>query len=1201
MALLVVAVMLGGGLLLLLQGPLDVSRFAPAIAESVNREIAPLRFSMAGVELGPGDESGGFGIRLRDVRLHDETGTLVAKAPLAKLEVSPWALLTASFAPSSIELLRPAFRLVYTESSGLTLGAAAIEAEPRPVPQAGVPAGPATPAPDEPVDAPSNVVLAQRVAEALSSARRGEAASSYLQSIGLRDVRVLLVVDGVRSDWRLPKVDIALEHRQKRSAIRGEAVIQSGAQAFGVSFSAEESEKQQLVSLFLAVDGLVPRSLKPALPEFGAVALLGMPASGELRVDLSSSGELMAAEGTLDLGKGPLALGSAGVEPVVIDGGELRVRYDRAEGRFAILPSTFRTGDSKGTLAGFAVPRKAGGTLNLWDFSLSVTDAVLADQARRLGPLAIETWEARGAFVPQSGFLYLEDMHLAAAGGTVELADMRFSDALGVKGTGIITGIPTDAFKLLWPHVLAPNARAWALANINGGGVKRARFALALSPADLAAEAVAGEWAEEALTADLEASDIAITYAGRMPPLAAKSATLELRGSRLIARVPAGAVGLVDNRTVGLRDATFTIPNMLAGAPTGTARFKASTSVDGLLDVLDLEPIGYARQTGLKPGEVRGAVDGDFTITLPLINDLAFSDLTIAASGKLTELQSKGSFGPLAVQGGTVNVEMTEKLLDAKGDLIVNGVLSELQWVRLFGGKDEQQPPLRLSAKLDATDRDQLGLPVNHMVRGEVPTTLLISRDSDGASRYSVQADLTDAELVFDTLGWRKPGGQRALLEFALQPEDDGRTALEGFKVYGDAIAIDGTIWLDRDNQLSGFEFPRLALDPASSITLVGRRRDDGVLAVTAEGAQFDGKAFFKSLFSAGQLTSEPLPAPARGSLPLDVTARIGTVLGNGGQSLRDFTLTMRRRDGKLAALDARGTLSSGGGLTARLDGETGGVRRLVAETGDAGAAFKLVGVYDSIDGGQALLKVDLDGRGNAEKTGILGVTNFQLVSDEVVSQVLIRADEPKADAPKRYTRIKTPFAKMRMPFSVGYGQLVLHESYAKGPVISASIRGRADFANRTVDVSGTYTPLAGLNCFFSDLLPPLELLLSGRQGECLFGVPFKVSGAIRDPKVIVNPGGAILPGVFRQIMDFDAPSSKIENRAGASGGTAAAVSGSDTFSGAGGVAASIGEAIGPMTGDPAPAAPPLPERRSKKKKKSAAVTDEGWQTETRQ
>ncbi len=111
------------------------------------------------------------------------------------------------------------------------------------------------------------------------------------------------------------------------------------------------------------------------------------------------------------------------------------------------------------------------------------------------------------------------------------------------------------------------------------------------------------------------------------------------------------------------------------------------------------------------------------------------------------------------------------------------------------------------------------------------------------------------------------------------------------------------------------------------------------------------------------------------------------------------------------------------------------GARRLLVDSSDAGQVMKLVNFYPNMQGGRMRLEVDLDGTGPAEKTGTLWVDDFKVLGDPIVSEVVSSADQgrPAIDGRRHVTREVFEFDKMRAPFSVGYGQFVLEESYLEG------------------------------------------------------------------------------------------------------------------------------------------------------------------------
>src|SRR5690606_28955345 len=131
--------------------------------------------------------------------------------------------------------------------------------------------------------------------------------------------------------------------------------------------------------------------------------------------------------------------------------------------------------------------------------------------------------------------------------------------------------------------------------------------------------------------------------------------------------------------------------------------------------------------------------------------------------------------GNIDVAGGTLDVNVTEQSVEAKGETSINGVPTELAWQRIFRMPDDRQPPIRVSARLDAAARNQLGMKINHLVLGPTPVTLEIARLGDGVPpSMSVQADLTGAQLLFGGLGWTKPVGHAATVRLDIVTQPDG-------------------------------------------------------------------------------------------------------------------------------------------------------------------------------------------------------------------------------------------------------------------------------------------------------------------------------------------------------------------------------------------------------------------------------------------
>jgi hypothetical protein len=271
----------------------------------------------------------------------------------------------------------------------------------------------------------------------------------------------------------------------------------------------------------------------------------------------------------------------------------------------------------------------------------------------------------------------------------------------------------------------------------------------------------------------------------------------------------------------------------------------------------------------------------------------------------------------------------------------------------------------------------------------------------------------------------------------------------------------------------------------------------------------------------------------------------VGTVVGYSDTTLRNVKMLLQKRANKLTWLDARGVLEGGKPFAAEVRQEPGQSRRLRAEAMDAGQLFKLVGFYPNAVGGAVNLEVNLDGQGPAERTGTLWVRDFVVLGDPIISEVLQNADGTPSGQRRTVMREQFDFEIMRVPFSVGHGQFVMHNSVINGQLVSASMRGTVDFRAQTLNVDGTYVGMSGL-MRAPAAIPLFGPLLTGPRGEGIFGITFAIQGSMARPQVIVNPLSLLTPGIIREIwttedprvIPRDRPSPKSDGSRSSSSGT---------------------------------------------------------------
>src|SRR5262249_50759884 len=158
---------------------------------------------------------------------------------------------------------------------------------------------------------------------------------------------------------------------------------------------------------------------------------------------------------------------------------------------------------------------------------------------------------------------------------------------------------------------------------------------------------------------------------------------------------------------------------------------------------------------------------------------------------------------------------------------------------------------------------------------------------------------------------WRKPPGRAATLQCDIASTPAHKIELQNFKVAGDDVAIEGWAAIGADNRLREFYFPDFSLNVITRMEVQGALGPDNVWKVKAHGPSFDGRDFFHSLFSLGQLADQR-PKPNKPRDGIDLEAEIGTVIGFAEVSMRKTKLKLSKRGEKLTALDVRGTLDGG-------------------------------------------------------------------------------------------------------------------------------------------------------------------------------------------------------------------------------------------------------------------------------------------------
>ncbi|HUU66199.1 MAG TPA: AsmA-like C-terminal domain-containing protein [Methyloceanibacter sp.] len=1119
----------------LANGPISLPALVPPIEAAINEQLSDLRVKIDDAVLQRSADGPGVLFRLRNIRLIDQDGSIVAQAPLAAIGMSGAGILSGRLAPGSVDFIGARLLLSYNPDQGLALsftrtsnedgdalirGTLPAEGTPDVTPQAPEPV--MATRPELPVGAGGRKFdLNKTLAEVFDRARRGD--TSYLTRFGFKNAIVVLNQDGAQTLWQVPDFAIDLEHRDNRSILVGEANVASSKGDWQLEVRTEQRARRKSLSITALIENLVPSGIAGNFPTIGILRALDMAVDGETTVELDDSGEFLSGEARLRLAPGQVTPPWDRDTPLRIDHGDFTVRYRQETDVVEIAPSTLRWGKSQATFSGeFRPVRDANGKPVSWDFDLRANDAALGIAEFGLAPVKIDEWVAKGSLSAKEGRLKLSRFVIRAGDASIAMSG-SVVDAPGspeVKLVGVVSAMPVDTLKRFWPKFLAGKAREWVLERITGGQVVGGKFDVALPAGAIAKIEQGAATPEGAVNVELNFSGMSIVYVEELPPVITGDAKLTVSGMEFAVDIPQGKIVVAEGQEIALSEGRFFIPDLREDPQQGVVTYKAAAPTPTVMQLLDHKPLGYISEVGMKPDFLGGSAAGEFTLSMPLKNDLDFKEIKMSGLARLDDAIASDLVGDMDIDGGALDIVLSEEGVTATGEIKIKDVPAEIHWQRVFYAPDGQQPPVRVMATLDEALRAKLGIKVNHLVKGPTPLTLSVTGLGQATQTLRMEADLTNAQLLFGSMGWTKPAGKAAQVSFDVDKHENGSTDLKNFQIVGDEIGVYGQIALDSDQHLKNFYFSDFSVSPQTHVEITANVRDDQVLDVHAEGTTYDGQQFFRSLFSAGQLVEDGSAEPDQ-PFGIDFTAKIGRVVGFYDTTATNVDVMMKKRDGKLIALNAQGMLNGKNAAAVELQTKNGD-RVLKADAHDAGAAFRLVGFYRSIEGGNASLQVNMDAGNRGTKSGTLWARDFEVVGDPVVADVLT---DPSAAAvlgqqKQQIAKSSIVFKRLRAPFVVGAGKFRLRDAYVNGPALGATMRGTVDFKSQTVDLGGTYVPLYGLNSALG-AVPILGKILVGRQGEGVVGITFAIKGKLDDPTVLVNPMSVMAPGIFRQIFDF--------------------------------------------------------------------------------
>ena len=1127
------------------KGAFDLNFVVPSIEKAINQELTGLSVKIDSAFVGKNLHSGGVHFRLRKIVLYNKLGDPIATAPLAAVDLNATALMWGRIAPSQVIFIQPTLNIAYNEDNGLSLSYARTQGAEDVIADLLGKKGRAKTADSGVLPAIRKIEIMNAVTAAFEEARSHRNTSSYLTQFGVQDATVNFSHGSKRYSWNMPDFIMDLKHNDKGSIIRGFGKLGMGdgdqtIAPWKLRFQTQQFDQSKDLQIDFGFKDITPASLMQIFPELLQLRNFSLPFEGKINAKLNAGGELKGAFVNILLSKGKirtpwLNMEADGIDGLEFNSGELKMAYSSKNKKLHILPSPLKWGENETVISGALQLEKSNSPSKRWRFALRGSDTRLTASEFGLKPMIIDEWWITGVMVPDQNSLQIAGFFLRAGNAVINIKGhiTNLQSSPGVYLEGKLSGISVPVLKRLWPSILAVGARKWVGDNVLEGHVVGGEFKIAIPPGVIDKLPKNTDITPEMVQAKFKLGDLLVSYIADAAPLEIADAVVRITGRQLSVDLPKGRIKLPGNARLRISHGSFAIADLRKENPDSDLNFRLAGRARDLISFVRQPTLEIGQPSGDLSNRIKGDLKGVVSMHIPLKKKVLFADLSLNGDLRLENMRSKKLYGELFVEAGTINIKLTEKAIGARGGVVIKGIPVKLNWQHIFGKKSRQQPPMRLSAVLGKRSRKKIGLSkANDYIKGDIPVIATIIAGDSKAKTVQVRADLTNARISNTPIGWSKPPGMAAVLQFDIAKNKAHYVDLKNFNLVGHELALEGTLRLNRrTGSMDSFSFPNVSYKKIHHMALVGKIKGNGVLRVGARVKELEGikllrDKFFKTIPKARTLSK------AKNSQDFDLEAKIELITGGKGAFISHSHLDMKKRKGKLTQLDFKGKLNGQSFVGGRLDKDASGKRVLKVESADAGSTFNMIGLYPNVRGGKLSLIVDMDAEGRKGKTGTLWVKNFDVItskkiktqmnSGEVFSNDLITKIKRRRSRNRtRVMQTRMEFSQLKAPFSFGNGQFILHDSYVNGPVIGATLRGRIDFRSEWMTLGGTYVPLYDVNSAIGEI-PVLSSLFVGRKGEGVFGVTFAIEGPTSKPTVIVNPVSILAPGVFRQIFDFN-------------------------------------------------------------------------------
>ena len=837
---------------------------------------------------------------------------------------------------------------------------------------------------------------------------------------------------------------------------------------------------------------LLAEDLATQIPVFEMLTATEGTLDGELDLDLAPSGSLHTMTGSL---RADSVVAHIQGRDHLLDFVDTSFGFDAATSRFEI--GTFEAsalGVTAALSGGAALKldtdgRPLGADITLKSLQATIARPDMFDERVTLRDGRL----AASLDLSAAPKLLLNDFSFAA--GAASVGETRISTSgqfvqgedgphvdLSVAGKDLLANQVVG----LWPRIAGKNARKWVAANVIDALIPNARATLSMTP---------GADPDAVLEFDLK--EARSTYFGDMPPIIDGIGSAGIRDGAFHLEFESAAVA-TENGVIDISGSTLEIRDLFERVAIARPTIRGKGPSAAVLNVIENKPLQLPSKLGLKPADVGGEVEAVTILEFPLLNALKLEQVLLDMEATLTNVSMSVPNSGVAIGADEAAFTADQNGMVVTGRARVNGQPANVTWREMFVVSEGPRRVLDFSTTYTRDQALEAGVPGVLFRDGSTSVAGKMTFIDDQPPRFTARADLSKALLETANIGWRKDIGTPGSLSLSGEVAD-----VTSINIDLDMPGFGGAANVSLRDSGAQFSISRLSIDRIGELS--------GAVLVTEDKIDIDlssPSVDLEPFLGEGAADTSGFDAPA---LAISLNADSAHLSGKLWASALSGQIDIRDGDKKATF---KGFINGEAPFTGDYTGSDSG-GRLVIQSDQAGRALKALGTLESGRGGDLRLDLRLSGPDTPIK-GEVRIENIVVTEAPVLAEVLSVAS--LVGAVDKLASGGVTFTTIESDFRAEGDRIYVSNAAAFGPTVGLTAQGSYDLEGEAFDLSGSISPAYVINGIFN-AVPLLGEVLTGGEGEGVFGIAYELKGPASDPKISVNPLSVLAIGPFRRIF----------------------------------------------------------------------------------